>query len=142
MAGNIYTVGSFGQRADFDAGAGIFYLTSSSRSNFLCKYSADGRFMWAKKTDMAINSIDYANGHIYIGGTFTGRQDMDFGADSLIVTTDSLNYDLYISKLDTAANLVWNRVIIGTGYDALTSLSADPNGNIYINCVSTLGAIK
>ena len=49
-AGNIYVAGSFQGTVDADSGAAVHSLTSSGvRSVFVAKYSAAGKYVWAKR---------------------------------------------------------------------------------------------
>lgn len=118
---NIYAVGYFSGTFDFDPGVGTSNLTvfdfqpQNSVEGFVLKLNSLGDFVWAKQvgTKRTMNSygrsiceaISLNNlGDIFLAGGFDGVIDLDPGIDSTF--TDSL-YGMYISKLDSAGDLVW-----------------------------------
>ncbi len=81
--GNVYTIGTFWETADFDPGIGTFNLTSAGSFDiFISKLDVAGNFVWAKRIGGI--SQDYARsinidalGNIYFTGAFTGIVDFD-----------------------------------------------------------------
>jgi hypothetical protein len=135
---NVYTTGYFGGTVDFDPGAGTFNLVSACCAQsdiFISKLDASGGFVWAK----SMAGSDYkqgnslavdASGNVYTTGYFNGTADFDPGA-GIVNLTSTGNYDIFISKLNTAGNFVWAKNIGGTGYDYARSMAIDASGNIY-----------
>ncbi|PIY02151.1 MAG: hypothetical protein COZ21_15675, partial [Bacteroidetes bacterium CG_4_10_14_3_um_filter_31_20] len=138
-SGNVYTTGYFYGTADFDPGAGIFYLTSVSASYsdiFISKLDTSGDFVYAKSmggTNYDIsNSIALdASGNIYSTGYFQGTSDFDPGVGTFNLTSADSAADIFISKLDASGNFVWAKQIGGTDYDYGRSMSLDASGNVY-----------
>jgi hypothetical protein len=131
MAGNLYTIGFFNGRVDFDASSDTFFLDAQNGLNFICKHSPNGEFIWAKQSETNLSSIDYSNGHLYISGRFGGTKDIDLSADTLLLTA-TLN-DSYIAKIDTAANLLWHKAVSSSNDDLIYALSVDNNGHTYFS---------
>ncbi|MFL3662628.1 MAG: SBBP repeat-containing protein [Flavobacteriales bacterium] len=137
--GNVYTIGYFRGTVDFDPGAGIFNITSTSlfgdEDVFISKLDSVGNFVWAKNmggsSDDRGVSIDVdILGNIYTTGYFNGTADFDPGVGVSNITSSGAR-DIFISKLDSAGNFVWVKSIGGTLHDQGFSLVADPMGNVY-----------
>jgi hypothetical protein len=47
-SGNVFTVGSFKGKVDFDPGTGNYFLTSISEDVFISKLNASGKLVWVK----------------------------------------------------------------------------------------------
>jgi gliding motility-associated-like protein len=122
-AGNIYSTGFFTGTVDFDPGPGIFTLDPIGGQDFyVSKLDSRGRFLWVRHLDFIgpflsatgkSITID-ANANIYITGEI---------AESLFTP------NCFISKLDSAGNLVWFRRMEGSSSG--TSLKTDAAGNVY-----------
>jgi uncharacterized protein (DUF2249 family) len=82
-AGNIYTTGVFQFIADFDPGPGVFQLNANGGTDaFICKLTASGNFVWAKKIGSGFDEYGYGialdvSGNIYTTGYFQGAADFD-----------------------------------------------------------------
>lgn len=120
--GNIYITGLFYGIADFDPGPGTFNITAGTFNNsgsadaFITSLDANGDFRWAKSfsganaqegTSIAVSP----SGYVYSTGVFQSTIDLDPGAGTVPAT--AAVRDMYISKLDTAGNYVWGKVIAG-----------------------------
>ena len=146
--GNVYTTGTFVATVDFDPGVGIFQLTSVDPTvidAFVSKSDSAGNFIWAKSfggSDMdAGRSIVFdssGSGAVYFAGNFRGTADFDpnAGGFNLISTSTGIN-DIFISKLDTAGNLLWAKGMGGSEDDVAYSLSIDPSGSGNVYCIGT-----
>jgi len=135
-SGNIISIGIFVGTVDFDAGSGIFNLTSTLGTNdiFVTKYDSTGNFVWAKKlggqaSDVGSSVEVDGSGNIYSTGSFTGTVDFDPGAPVLNLT-NSGGIDIFILKLNVSGNFVWAKKVGGSSNDHARSLSLDPSGNI------------
>ena len=139
--GNVYTVGNFNNTVDFDPGSSTFNITAAGMDVFISKLDSLGNFVWAKSftgnsssSSKAASCIidDFENLIIY--GDFNGTVDFD---PNVGVFNLSSSQSVFLTKLDTAGNLIWGKNIEGANvndgvFDADKSLSVDKNGNIYL----------
>lgn len=135
-SGNIYITGQFQGTADFDPGAGTFYLTSSSYNDlFVCKLNSNGNFMWAKKFESTAeeqgNSLTIdGNGNILITGDYSGTVDFDpgigtFNLTSIYNAANFGNEEVFVLKLDNNGNFIWAKSISCVGSDEGRSITTD-----------------
>ena len=131
-SGNIYTVGVFGPfllmggTADFDPGPDTFNLTSVGELDiFVSKLDREGNFVWAHA--MGGPDLDISHGvgldevgNLYVTG-YSGTFDPAFGGD----------FDISVSKLDSAGKLVWARTMGGAGSNRGLGVAVDGNGDVY-----------
>ena len=147
--GNIYSVGNYnGTARDFDPGTGVFNMSSFSNSMYILKLDASGNFVWAKEiggpTTYAITSataiaID-ASDNIYVSGSTDSvigtNIDFDPGTGTSNVTNPTGHYVMYILKLDSNGNHIWDAQFhnpANTSYDLDTvqAMKIDASGNVY-----------
>lgn len=140
-SGNVITTGSFSGIADFNPGSGTFTIAAVGANDvFISKLDGAGNFIWAK-TIGGTNSDDGnslttdAFKNVYSTGNFVGTCDFDPGIASF--NLNATGSGAYISKLDSAGNFVWAKIIDGTGTDGAYGLTLDNSGNIY-----TVGAFE
>ncbi|MBK8328837.1 MAG: T9SS type A sorting domain-containing protein [Bacteroidetes bacterium] len=126
-SGENYTVGSFGRKIDFDAGAGSDTLDAAintgdnaSVAGFISKTDNSGNHLWARAlypinpgAMAVINDVDMdANANVYVAGNFHYTLDFDPGP-----AVDSLNssgaYGAFIMKLNPSGNLLWVHTYLG-----------------------------
>ncbi|HMX75980.1 MAG TPA: SBBP repeat-containing protein, partial [Anaerolineales bacterium] len=141
LIGNVFLTGSFIDTVDFDPNAGAYILTSTGAYDpFVVNLSNDGNFVWAVSMggagwdyggDIAIDS----NNNVYTTGVFEDIADFDPGAGIFNLTSMG-GRDIYISKLDDIGNFVWAKSIGGVGFEFISDIALDQNGNVY-----TTGAI-
>lgn len=139
QSGNIYTVGWFENTTDFDPDTISNYnLTSTGNYDaFISKLNNSGNFVWAKNIggtafdkgmSMTINPT--GSDDIYLTGVFQGT--VDFDPDTGIVNLTSVgDFEIFISKLDSAGNFKWAKSMGGVSYDYSYSITLDVLGNIY-----------
>lgn len=136
-SGNIYTIGSFQGKCDFDPGTDSLNITATGGQDiFISKQNPAGELIWVKQLGGA--SIDFgtgitvdASGNIYTIGFFLQTADFDPGANVSDLTSAG-SYDIFISKLDASGNFVWVKQMGGTGADVGTAITMDAGGNIYV----------
>jgi len=105
-SGNIYTVGSFSDTADFDPGAGEFHLAGNGRYEdiFIAQLDADGNFIWAKSAggagdDLGVGIAVDPRGDVVATGNFAGKVDFDPGPEPFYLASQGY-YDVFVSKLN------------------------------------------
>ena len=148
--GNVYTVGKYdGAVRDFDSGPGVSNMSAFSGNMYILKVNAAGNFVWAKQiggpTTFAISNatsiaID-ASDNIYVSGSSnkiiaSGNYDFDPGTSLVNVANPTSHYVMYVLKLDSNGNHVWNAQFqnpTNTQYDrdAIYSMKVDNSGNLY-----------
>ncbi|MFM6925688.1 MAG: T9SS type B sorting domain-containing protein [Ferruginibacter sp.] len=137
-AGNVYATGYFSTTVDFDAGPGVYNLTSvNAEDAYLAKYDATGKLVWAKSIGdfryQAGNALTLdANGNIYVAGIFFGTTDFDPGP-AVYNLVSAGNEDIYISKFDNNGNFTWAKRFGGPTNDFCNAIKLDASGNIYFN---------
>ncbi len=135
--GSIYTTGYFGGTVDFDPGIGTNNLTSLGNEDvFVLKLDASGNFVYAK----SFGGISYDNaksivvdkwGNLYFTGSFYGTVDFDPSTTGTYNISPVGGYDIFILKLDSAANFKWAKSLGGTSDDIGESVALDTTGNVF-----------
>lgn len=137
-AGNVYATGYFSATVDFDAGPGVYNLTSiNAEDAYLAKYDPAGRLIWAKPIGdfryQAGNALTLdSGGNIYTTGIFFGTTDFDPGP-AIANLTSAGNEDIFVCKYDNSGNFVWAKRFGGSTNDFCNSIKLDALGDIYIN---------
>jgi hypothetical protein len=113
-ASNLFLTGSFNDTVDFNPGAGVYELmtTTNSYAGFVLKLNALGDFVWATKLAAGLdgNAITLdAPGNIYVGG----------GGEGIAVV-----------KLNATGNITWSKLLSGSNCNA-HAIAVDANGNVY-----------
>ncbi|MHB8790762.1 MAG: InlB B-repeat-containing protein [Desulfobulbaceae bacterium] len=133
-SGNVYTTGGFTGTVDFDPGAGTFFLTSAGGGDiFISKLDSGGNFVWAKAMGSTTNdrgediTVD-TSGKVYASGIFQGSE--AFGSGPW--TNLGIYWAIFVSKLNSAGDVVWFKVISGKGLTNYPGgISVDTSGNVY-----------
>lgn len=123
-SGNVFTTGHFQNTFDFDPGPGT--TTASIRGQrdiFISKLDSDGNFVWVKSLGGSV--IDEARamdldstGNIYITGDFRGTVDFDpSGSAAGSDLTSAGDFDMFITKRDSAGEFVWSKSFGSTSLD-------------------------
>ncbi|MCD6019086.1 MAG: hypothetical protein K0S53_2207 [Bacteroidetes bacterium] len=133
-AGNSYIAGNYTGTTDFDPGVGTYSVTANGYDIFLVKLNQNGSLVWAKtfggSNSENANSLSFDQaGNIVMTGTFYDTVDFDPGAGVTNLTAVG-SADAFVSKLDTAANLIWAKSFGGPGSDVGISVTVDAAGNI------------
>ena len=137
-SGSIYTTGAFLGTADFNPGAGTFYLTPVGVQDiFISKLDSSGNFVWAKAmggsagNGTSIKVGPTGAGDVYTTGAFFGTVDFDPGTGTynLISTGAAGTYNIFISKLDSSGNFIWAKAVGGTGSSHGNAIAIDPSGD-------------
>jgi hypothetical protein len=141
-AGNLFYTGFTQGLADFDPGPDTSFMPCYS---FLSKLNAAGSLVWAKSMGAAAITqalaIDNAS-NIYLTGVFCGLTDFDPGPSSTTLTVNQTsfctNYDVFVTKFDSAGNFKWVRIFKETdsanqcGYSTGYKIVSGLNNRIHI----------
>lgn len=129
-ADNFYICGYYGDTLFTELGA----LTSlGNTAAFILKYNSSGTLLWAKSYGNTFNvrataiGID-ANSNVYVAGDSDGS--FDFNGET--ITTNTVDNDVFLMKLDAVGNELWAKRFGGGLEDNATGLAALPNGKIYL----------
>ncbi|MBN8694353.1 MAG: SBBP repeat-containing protein [Bacteroidetes bacterium] len=138
ISGNVYSTGSFQGTVDFDPGAGVLNLTSSSGSSdiFVQKLDASGNFVWAKSMGSTSSDVGYGTtldglGNVYTTGYYVGTVDFDPSVGVFNLTATGGGSDIFIQKLDANGNFIWAKSVGNTSNDIGYAITIDGLGNIY-----------
>lgn len=105
ISNNVYTTGYFNGTVDFDSGAGIVNLNSTTSMDdvFILKIDESGNFIWAKNIggtsynrgySIALNAL----GNVYTLGKFYGTTDFDLSTGIFNLTASS-GGDIFVQKM-------------------------------------------
>ncbi len=138
-ASNVYTTGSFDGTADFDPGIGTYTLMGNgggSQDVFILKLDLLGNFIWARNLGGNQAEQPYciatdAIGNVYTTGEYSGVADFDPGIGTYTLSSVGINFDAFISKLNSSGTFVWAKSIGGTSNDIANSIAVDLSGNVY-----------
>ena len=94
-------------------------------------------YQWVKSVggnshDVGIDIIADDMGNTYVLGAVRGTVDMDPGAGTFMVTTDTTRGKLFLSKFDASGNFLWTGLWDKGLYNNAYSLDFFPNGDIAI----------
>lgn len=132
LSGNVFITGAFQGAADFDPSSAAYNLSASGYwATFIVKLDGSGNFVWAKKFDASngCSAIDQSK-YLYTTGSFGGAVDFDPGSGVYNLTASTGFSDIYVSKLDTAGNLIWAKGFGSPVNDYGSAICADVNGNV------------
>jgi len=130
-AGSLYIAGYFGDSVDFDPGPGTWYF-DNTYGNYILTLDAAGNFISVNQFGGAsvFNAITLdAARNIFAIGSFGDTTDFDPGIGAVYLFP--LEVDIFISKSDSAGNLIWVKQLGGSEADYGNSIARDATGNIY-----------
>lgn len=137
--GNVYTVGAFSGKFDFDPGAGTFFMNTNTTYvdsyNFILKLNTDGNFVWAKylegKADGNLSIAVDGSRQVYMAAVITSTVDADPGPG--VVTISAKNKDAFVLKLTEAGEFIWAKSMAGSkkSISNASSITIDAAENIY-----------
>jgi hypothetical protein len=107
----------------------------------LYKYNSLGDTLFFKgliANNNFTNSIERigtdGQGNIYAAGNFYGTIDLDPGTDTLSFFSNCCVYgDVFFIKLNPNGDLIWAKIIRSSGYDIVSSLIVQNDGNFYLS---------
>jgi hypothetical protein len=137
---NIIMVGQFSGTVDFNAGPGVFNLSSNGYTDiFVLKIDSSGNFIWAKSfggkySEGVMAKID-PNDNIIIAGSFFDTMDVDPGPNQFLLQYKGTGWsqsDPYIVKLDSSGQFVHAFSFGSIKSDGTSAIDIDSLGNLYI----------
>ena len=143
VRGNIYITGVFFSPAiSFDS---ITVNSSGGGDVFVAKYDSGGNVLWVRSgggtdNDIGTSITSDASSNVYFTGYFKSTS-FTFGS----VTHYNLGTnsdDIFVIKLDSSGNMLWNISAGGNSDDWGLSINCDVNDNIYITGASYSSAIN
>ncbi|MEZ4852780.1 T9SS type A sorting domain-containing protein [Flavobacterium sp.] len=139
---NIITTGYFSDTADFDPSTAAVYLNATgSFSVFVSKLDSDGNYVWAKAITSNTNcdakgiAVD-SNNNILVNGLFSGTTDFDPDVSVNFNVNSNGSNDIFVTKLTSNGNFIWNITVGGTGNDLARGVIVDKTND----AVYTTGA--
>jgi len=136
---NVYITGNFWKEMTFPTDTGdVFIETARALEMYVAKYNSNGELIYVF-TDGSPNSIESPNGitsdadgNIYIIGKFS--ENVVFGDETNSVSLSSVgSYDIFISKYNSANELIWAKSIGSSDADYSSALHLDEQGNIFVS---------
>ena len=135
--GNAYFAGTFGGTVDFDAGPGVYNLTSGgSLDVYFAKYSPNGNLLWANCISTPLQdaggalAVDTMH-NVYLAATYQGVADFDPSAGVMNVNPIGA-YDVGIAKYDPAGALLWAFGVGSSNNDRVKDICLDTRGFAYV----------
>jgi hypothetical protein len=109
-------------------------VNSTTTRSFVAAFDASGNPAWAKTYEgsgiITAYEIETDNaGDLFIGGSFMGTIDFNFGSG-----TENYNvaaHSPFLTKLDPNGDLIWAKILPASSQSTLYSVSIDASGNIY-----------
>jgi hypothetical protein len=124
---NVYVVGQYRGTMDFDPGAGVTSLTATypGGEGFVAKYNANGTLAWVRRFAQGgtggVFALSQAKsvalddlGNVYVGGTFTDKMTVNFGAGATSLTSQG-GSDIFVAKITDAGALTYLKGVGGEG---------------------------
>lgn len=143
--GNVYVTGGFTGNIDFNPGAGVTTLTTTSLTDydmFICKLTSAGAFVWVKQIGNNYNDIGTsialdASNNVFIGGfasavNLSSTLVVDLNPGVAVNSFTINGVDATIVKLDNAGNFVTAQNFGGIRGDYIYSLKIDASNNVII----------
>ncbi len=141
--GNIYSAGTFFERADFDPGSNEFILVSGDNDTtdfsvtsdgYLQKLDPDGNFVWAKSISaeqgVTIYDIELeTSGEIFVNGVFHDQVRID---QTVLNNKENTFFKGFVAQYDKDANLQNTFTLGGCDVAIDQRIELDNNGSIIV----------
>ncbi len=127
---NVYVAGSYEGPASFDS---ININGNGKMDLFVAKYDAAGNIVWLRhagntEMDVANGMVLDEEGNLYVTGQF--RFSISF--DTITLTGNGNNADIFLVKYDPSGNVLWARNFGNTSTDVGTAICTGPDGNLFM----------
>jgi hypothetical protein len=139
-SGCIYVIGHLTTKGDFDPGEdSVFLIRTGLIDMFLAKYSATGKYIYAKsigsqRSDSYTYGYDITvdkAGNAFVCGQFSGNTDFDPGPGTAMLTNAG-QYNTFFACYDAQGNYVFAKSFVGRGSNAASDIAIDSVHNIYV----------
>jgi len=145
-SGNVYSVGRFFGKVDFDPGEDSFILNSEGvNMGFILKLNTNGEFVWAKNIGkkgtfpneyhLASNITIDPFGKIIISGFFLGIIELNFAAPPHYLNSPINIQNLFVIKIEPNGELIWAKQTHSApnGNCASIGLATDKHGSVFVS---------
>jgi len=130
-AGDVYAVGEFNGRVDFDPDpTATAILVADGTDGYLAKYDPAGRLRWVipfsstgGREEIARGVAVDRQGNVIVTGKFSGTMDIDSSSAGQNLTTNDV--DAFIVKYDPSGTLLWGAALEGAGSSDAYALAVD-----------------
>lgn len=136
---NVFSIGSFSNRVDFDPSSSSMTLTSVGFNDlYVMKQDNTGALIWVKTIgtpngSVAPYSLDMdSQGNLILTGTFKYNTDFDPGPGTYYLNGTGFYNDGFVLKLDPDGNFIWARMLDGSQTVNCNSVSVDNADNVVI----------
>lgn len=110
--------------------------------SFLARFSPDGQPQWVKTFEnqevggLAVLAIDQ-DGHIYVGGSFSGSIDLGDADNPIVITSTAYNpalpkSDGVLVKLTSTGDYIWHRQFTGVNSGEVSRATITQSGDILL----------
>lgn len=127
---NVYVAGSYEGPASFDT---MTINGNGKMDLFVAKYDAAGNIIWLRhagntEMDVANGMMLDDEGNLYVTGQF--RFSISF--DTITLTGNGNNADIFLVKYDPFGNVLWARNFGNTSTDVGTAICTGPDGSLFM----------
>ena len=141
-AGNIYITGHFMDTTYFDTTQVVSNDTSTAITPgdvFVAKYNTNGKLIWVVQGGGKYDdegwaiTVDKIRGCLYVTGFFAdgGRQYSTATFENIILTSPR-DYGTFLTKYDTAGNVLWAKSAGGKRGSRGSGVNVDNHGNVFM----------
>jgi len=131
--GDIFMSGAFISNMTF---AGTTYNSVGYMNNFICKFDQNGEEDWFRTNiESRLLGVD-GQDNLFVSIAY-GSTNVNFG--NQVISVPYMNgQECLLLKLDSDANVLWNKAIYGSLQQSVTGLQVNSHGELILN-LSTLG---
>jgi hypothetical protein len=131
-SGCVYVIGQFASNSITFGNQTLINVNPGSADIFLVKYDSAGQVLWARSAggtnpDIGMDVAIGSGGNIYITGWFQSPS-ISFGN----FTLTTVNWSVFVTKFDSAGNVVWARNNGGNPNAQGFAIATDQSDHIYI----------
>lgn len=132
----IYLEYSLEESEDLDYGdETLMFSPNSTKDRVLVKYDSEGNYEWAMQSGgglMADGKVSAAaGGGVFWAGNFEGEITLNYGADSIEMS--SSNTDIYLLQVSKDGGEIWSRQLGGNYTDLLRCISSTSDEELFLS---------
>jgi phospholipase/lecithinase/hemolysin len=138
----MYLAGTTNDSLDFDLGAGMYYLPTSTQSKraYIAKYDLNANLISVNRyTDSCSSQIDKleiaSNGDVIVAGgfnTYLTPFDFDLGIGTVTDTSNAVFQSGFVARYDSAMQLKNNFAIQSTYNTQINDMAIDNSSHVYL----------